>query len=155
MPIKIYSADAPYDELAWLCDDDWELPSQLVALVAWLHERAPRIPPGRYVADVGFAPRPGAAGGGTALKPETLKLLGDLGMSLRLSEYPEAFEGPPMMVSHDGDTAYVRFLDSGDSAVSRTVRVRDLISYEGPELRLDIGEGDALIGIEIVEGVER
>jgi hypothetical protein len=89
MPINIYSQDSDLaDQLAWLCDDNWRLPDQVDALEAWLNQNKSRIPPGHYVADIGFTLRPDASGGGAALSPEMMRTMADLGMSLFLSEYP-------------------------------------------------------------------
>ena len=54
----------------------------------------------------------------------------------------------------DEDVAYLRLPGHPGSApgvVKRTVRLHDLVGdYEGPDIYLDFGEGDTLIGIEIV-----
>ena len=55
--------------VAWLCDDDWSLPSQVLALEAWLAQNSATLSKGGYTADIGFSPRADAAGGGAAISP--------------------------------------------------------------------------------------
>jgi hypothetical protein len=60
-----------------------------------------------------------------------------------------------LMVSEDdGDVAYLRLPGHPGSEfgiVKRTVSLRELVGeYQGPDVNLDFGEGNALIGIEIV-----
>jgi hypothetical protein len=54
----------------------------------------------------------------------------------------------------DKDVAYLRLPGHRGPApgvVKRSVSLRDLVGdYEGPEIILDFGEGNTLIGIEIV-----
>lgn len=56
--------------------------------------------------------------------------------------------------ANDETVAYLKLPGhpgSRPGVVKRTVSVRDLISdYKGPDLNLDFGEGNVLIGIEIV-----
>lgn len=58
-------------------------------------------------------------------------------------------------VGEDGDVAYLRLPGHPGTApgvVKRSVSLRDLLGeYEGPDVQLDFGEGDTLIGIEIVD----
>lgn len=72
---------------ASLCEEDWELPSQIAFLETWLAEHRAELPMGRWIADVGFSVRKGASGGGAAISPEMMRMMADLGMSLYLSEY--------------------------------------------------------------------
>jgi hypothetical protein len=89
MPINIYSAKpGSPDRIAWLCEGNWRLPDQAEALEAWLAENRATLKPGRYIADIGFAPREDALGGGAAISPEMMRTMADLGISLFLSEYP-------------------------------------------------------------------
>jgi hypothetical protein len=88
VPIKIYVDDDQRKEVAWLCDDNWRLPDQVDALWNWLKNEGATLAAGRYIVDIGFAPRSDASGGGAAMSPEFLDRLADLGMSLFLSEYP-------------------------------------------------------------------
>ena len=87
MPIVIYSEGKSGERLASLCAEEWELPKLVPVLESWLAENHPRIKRGRYVADIGFAVREDAGGGGSALSPESMRLMADCGMSLFLSEY--------------------------------------------------------------------
>jgi hypothetical protein len=75
------------EEVAYLCDDDWELPSQVAVFQNWLLTSTAGLVPNEYVADIGFSPREGAAGGGANLNSTVLERMGKLGMSLALSEY--------------------------------------------------------------------
>jgi hypothetical protein len=75
--------------LASLCDNEWELPSQIDALEQWLLANQDRLPKGSYVADIGYSPRPGAAGGGAVLTTHVMNIMVAIGMELYLSEYPE------------------------------------------------------------------
>jgi hypothetical protein len=88
VPIRISTDDDSRAEVAWLCDDDWRLPSQLSTLEAWLAQNRANLPKARYTADVGFSPRPDAAGGGGAISPDMMRTMADLGITLFLSEYP-------------------------------------------------------------------
>ncbi len=88
MPISIYSDDESKAELAWLCKDDWSLPSQVSALEAWLAQPERTVPAGRYIVDVGFSVRTDATGGGAAISPEMMRRMAHLGITLFLSEYP-------------------------------------------------------------------
>jgi hypothetical protein len=88
VPIKISTDDAARSEVAWLCNDDWRLSSQISELQTWLVQNGAGLPEGRYTADVGFSPRADAAGGGGAIPPEMMRTMADLSMTLFLSEYP-------------------------------------------------------------------
>ena len=74
--------------IGYLCDDSWEMPTQINALDAWLKENKDNIKKGSYVADLGYSPREGALGGGTVLTTEAMKIMVAIGMDLYLSEYP-------------------------------------------------------------------
>ena len=89
MPIYIRdNGPDPPVVIADLCEDNWRLPDQSAALVAWVEEHGATLPPGEYLADIGFSPRADAPGGGGAFPPAALRAMGDLGMTLWLSEYP-------------------------------------------------------------------
>jgi hypothetical protein len=92
MPVKVYVDYDNHAEVAWLCDDIWHLSEQVDALAAWLQQNHSTLDRGRYIADIGFSPRPDAAGGGAAISPEILRTMGEVGMSLFLSEYPPFIE---------------------------------------------------------------
>jgi hypothetical protein len=88
MPISIYRDSTPeYEDITCLCDEDWNLSSQIEALTVWLETTGHNLPVGSYVADIGFCSRQDASGGGAALSPDAMKRMSDVGMSLFLSEY--------------------------------------------------------------------
>ena len=90
MPVNIYRVtpdEEENEEIAFLCDDQWLLWQQIEALSAWLDESGARLPPAEYVADVGFCWRRDAASGGPVIAAVTLRRMGEIGMSLYLSEY--------------------------------------------------------------------
>ena len=78
-------------EIDHLCEDEWEMPKQIETLEKWLKELNGKIKNGTYVADIGYSPRDGAAGGGAVLTTEAMEIMVEIGMELCLSEYP-AFE---------------------------------------------------------------
>jgi hypothetical protein len=90
MPVNVYRVmpdDQDNEEIAWLCDDEWEIAPQIEALSAWLAESSSMLRPGEYVADVGFGWRRKASAGGPVLEPIAMRRMAELGMSLYLSEY--------------------------------------------------------------------
>lgn len=87
MPIVIYRTNKPTEKLASLCDDCWDLPTQVAELEKWLEENNHKISPDNYVADIGFTQREDAGGGGAAISPETMGIMAKAGMWLYLSEY--------------------------------------------------------------------
>lgn len=87
MPINIYNSDSS-ERIDWICDGDWELPSQIEELSVWLKKNCDQIKPANYVADIGFDIRSNACGGGAVLSVESMRIMSDLGMKLFLSEYP-------------------------------------------------------------------
>lgn len=60
-----------------LCDDLWDLPSQVDALERWLLVDGVKLAPGQNSADIGFSSRPDATGGGSSLSSEALKIMGE------------------------------------------------------------------------------
>jgi hypothetical protein len=92
MPICVYSraetAGKP-PNIAWLCETSWELPVQISCLEAWLESEGRKIPQGDYVADIGFTARRNEGSGGAALSPNAMKIMGERGIELFLSEYPQ------------------------------------------------------------------
>ena len=96
MPISIRRITPQGEEnisLAWLGDGEWSLPPQIELLDSWIDANAQELPPGEYVADVGFCWRRDAAGGGSSLGPDVLKKMGIAGFSLFLSEYQGFSDG--------------------------------------------------------------
>lgn len=87
MPIHIYFEDKERSEIAWLCDGEWKLPDQMKALLAWAEKQKGALKEGKKSADLGFAIRNDAAGGGAVLTAENMKMLSDLDIDLYLSEY--------------------------------------------------------------------
>jgi hypothetical protein len=75
-------------EIDFLCDGEWELPSQIDALQNWLERNKVTLKKGKYIADIGFNPREGAAGGGGIISTEAMRIMVAIGMELWLSEYP-------------------------------------------------------------------
>jgi len=66
MPVNIYRLTPEGQEnetVAWLCDCEWSLAPQVEALSAWV-QSTPTLPPGDYIADIGFCWRRDARGGG-------------------------------------------------------------------------------------------
>lgn len=86
MPTHIYSNHNWAEQIGSLSHDSWGIYDQLDALKIWLAEH-PDLPPGNYMADIGFMISPGATGGGAVLEPDMMRMLADLGMSLYFSEY--------------------------------------------------------------------
>jgi hypothetical protein len=96
MPISIRRIKQHSEEntsLAWLGDGEWNLPSQIDLLESWINTNVGDLPPGEYVADVGFCWRRDAGGGVSALSPDFLIKLGSAGFSIFLSEYPGFSDG--------------------------------------------------------------
>lgn len=87
MPINIYIEDSR-EKLEWLCDEDWDLPTQIDALETWLMNKGKKLEPSKYVADIGFDIRKDATGGGAVLNSESMSIMGKIGMDVYFSEYP-------------------------------------------------------------------
>jgi len=87
MPIKIYRDVDENPEIAWLCDESWELPIQIESLSEWILQQAAELKNGPYVADIGFSVRPDAFAGGAVLDSSIMKLLAEADVSIFLSEY--------------------------------------------------------------------
>ena len=89
MPINIYN-QTNNEKLDWLCDDVWDLPNQIDTLEKWVKTKGILLPKSSYVADIGFDIRKDATGGGAVLNSETMQIMGDIGIDIFLSEYPNA-----------------------------------------------------------------
>lgn len=87
MPISIF--DIKGEKVAWLCNDDWQLPSQVYELEEWLKINVTRFPKSEYVADIGFVSRGEFGGGGAALTIECMDMLVSIGMEVWFTEYPK------------------------------------------------------------------
>lgn len=55
MPVNIF--DYKGGNVAWLCNNDWQLASQIYELEEWLKLNVARLPKGEYVADIGYVSR--------------------------------------------------------------------------------------------------
>ena len=91
MPINIYN-EINNEKVGWLCDDVWDLPNQIDTFENWLRTKGKNLPKGSYVADIGFDIRKDASGGGAVINSESMGIMGELGISLYLSEYPGAIK---------------------------------------------------------------
>jgi hypothetical protein len=89
MPINIYIENTG-EKLDWLCDEIWDLPTQIVALENWLNIKRNTLKPNKYVADISFDIRKDATGGGGVLNSESMAIMGEIGMDVYFSEYPSA-----------------------------------------------------------------
>ena len=87
MPIKIYIQES-FEEVDWLCDEIWDLPTQIDALEKWLDKKAKEMQPSKYVADIGFDIRKDATGGGGVLSSKSMAIMVKIGMDVYFSEYP-------------------------------------------------------------------
>ena len=87
MPIKIVIADS-HEQVTLLASDTWELPAQIDALEQWLESEAASSAGKSLVADICYAPREGALGGGCHISTSMMKKLIALNIQLCLSEYP-------------------------------------------------------------------
>jgi hypothetical protein len=96
MPITIYRDSTPEDQdITCLCNEDWNLSSQIEALTMWLETTGSNLPVGAYIADIGFCCRKGASGGGAVLAPDAMKRMADIGITLFLSEYVDSSDSDP------------------------------------------------------------
>ena len=87
MPIDIYIEESG-EKLDWLCDEHWDLPTQIDALETWLINKGKSLEPSKYVADIGFDIRKNSTGGGGVLSSESMTIMGEIGMDVYFSEYP-------------------------------------------------------------------
>lgn len=93
MPIKISDhskkdATGKSTEIAYLLEDNWRLPDQMVAFQLWLDENK-NMQQSEYTADIGFCPREDALGGGGKLTLSSMSIMVKIGLELCMSEYPE------------------------------------------------------------------
>jgi len=87
MPINIYN-DNNLEKIDSLCDDIWDLPSQIYALEKWLNDKGEHLPKDKYVADIGFDIRKEASGGGSIINSKMINIMSNIGMEIYLSEFP-------------------------------------------------------------------
>ena len=76
------------EKLEVLASGKWDLPTQIDELQDWLKGKGKDLSAGKYVADVGFDIRKNASGGGAVIESEAMKIMGEIGMDIFLSEYP-------------------------------------------------------------------
>lgn len=91
MPINIY-IDGNYERVDYLCENIWDLPNQIDSLEKWLKTKGVSLLKGSYVADIGFDIRKDAVGSGAVLSSKAMKIMGDIGMDVYFSEYPESLK---------------------------------------------------------------
>ena len=91
MPINIYNYESS-ESIDYLCEGEWYLPMQIPVLEKWLKTKGVLLPKSSYVADIGFDICKDACGGGAVLSAVSMKIMGDIGMDIFLSEYPESEE---------------------------------------------------------------
>jgi hypothetical protein len=87
MPVTIYNEDT-IEKIALLCDNSWDLPTQVSALETWLINDGKALAKGKYIADIGFAISKDAKGGGCAITSEMMNIMSEIGIDIYLSEYP-------------------------------------------------------------------
>ena len=87
MPINIYIQET-FEKVDWLCDEAWDLPTQIDALETWLDKKAKALKPNKYVADIGCNIIKNASGGGASLSSKSMAIMGEIGMDVYFSEYP-------------------------------------------------------------------
>ena len=87
MPINIYIQET-FEKVDWLCDEIWDLPTQIDALETWLDKKGKDLEPNKYIAYIGFEIRKYASGGGGVLNSKSMEIMGQIKMDLHLSEYP-------------------------------------------------------------------
>ncbi|HUW06343.1 MAG TPA: hypothetical protein VMW01_08770 [Williamwhitmania sp.] len=91
MPISIYKQETA-ESIAWLCNDYWDLPTQIDELEEWLKTKCKNLKADKYIIDIAFDIRPNATGGGSAISSESMKIMAENNMDLFLSEYPNQIE---------------------------------------------------------------
>jgi len=89
MPINIYK-ETDREELEYLCEEIWDLPTQIDTLETWLISKGKTLETSNYVADIGFDIRKDATGGGAVLNSKSMAIMGKIGMDIFFSEYPSA-----------------------------------------------------------------
>ena len=90
MPISIFESKG--EKVAWLCENDWELASQVDELEEWLKQNVEKLPKSQYVADIGYVSRKEASGGGGILTVRCMEMLISIEMEVWFSEYFEERE---------------------------------------------------------------
>jgi hypothetical protein len=88
MPIHIYLEES-VKTIDYLCEEIWDLPTQIDALESWLVKIGNNLEPNKYIADIGFDIRKDAFGGGGVLSHKSMEIMGRIKMDVYFSEYPE------------------------------------------------------------------
>lgn len=71
-----------------LADDEWRLAPQVEALESWLQEHPDELDPShKWIADIGFSPRPNATGGGPIITRQLMQACLKTNLVIYLSEY--------------------------------------------------------------------
>ena len=86
MPINIYN-EINNEKIEYLCEDVWDLSTQIYELEKWLTEKGKELPIGKYVADIGFDIRKNASGGGGIINTKMINIMSKIGIEVYLSEY--------------------------------------------------------------------
>lgn len=89
MPIFIYIQET-FEKIDYLCEEIWDLPTQINELETWLDKKGKDLEPNKYVADIGFDIRKDASGGGGVLNSKSMEIMGRINMDVYFSEYPSA-----------------------------------------------------------------
>ena len=74
----------------WLCDEEWDLPSQIDALETWLMQKGKDLEPSNYVADIGFDIKKRGCRWWGGVSSKSMAIMGQIGMDVYFSEYPSA-----------------------------------------------------------------
>jgi len=75
------------EPIASICEDIWDLPTQVDELKSWLRLNIEKLNEDNYIADIGFGIRKDACGGGAVIDSELIELLSWVGMEIYFSEY--------------------------------------------------------------------
>ena len=86
MPINIYNNDKDR-KVAWLCEDDWGIASQIFELEKWLIFNLAKLQKANYTADIGYVGNKDA-GGSSIMTLKLMEMLTSIGREVWLSEYP-------------------------------------------------------------------
>jgi len=117
MPVVVWRGMGDrFAKHAELAVSTWDLREQVEALEAWMHSDKGKLDPSsRWVADIGFAPRKGALGGGPPLTLGLMEACLAANLEIFLSEYPRVRNACPT-----GDELRASMLEavrSGSSAL--------------------------------------
>jgi hypothetical protein len=88
MPVRIYRFADIRDKVAYICRDSWDLDEQLWKLHEWVKRNKGKLKGDHFVADIGYAMRKDATGGGHALTKKEMLDYVEFGMDIYFSQYP-------------------------------------------------------------------